>query len=169
MASPLSNDLRERVVAAVRDGASCRVVASRFGVAVPSVVKWSQRARRTGSVAPGQMGGHRRPILEPHRDAKTRGLNIEDTRLTCPRKLALLMAIVAIAFAWADASPPAFSETASRTGNPTDTEPQLPGDGRDRQPLPAAHSPNANRAQMHVMLPFPVTSVTGQRIVMIDG
>jgi len=34
-------------------------------------------------------------------DAKTRGLNIEDTRLTCPRKLALLMAIVAIALTWA--------------------------------------------------------------------
>jgi len=34
-------------------------------------------------------------------DAKSRGLNLEDTRLTCPRKLALLMAIVAIALAWA--------------------------------------------------------------------
>jgi hypothetical protein len=34
-------------------------------------------------------------------DTKTRGLNIEDTRLTCPRKLALLMAIVALALAWA--------------------------------------------------------------------
>lgn len=34
-------------------------------------------------------------------DGKTRGLNIEDTRLTCSRKLALLMAIVAIALAWA--------------------------------------------------------------------
>ena len=34
-------------------------------------------------------------------DAKTRGLNIEDTRLTDPRKLALLMALVAIAIAWA--------------------------------------------------------------------
>lgn len=67
MARPLSNDLRERVVAAVREGASCRMAASRFGVAVSSVVKWSQRARRTGSVAPGRMGGHRRPILEPHR------------------------------------------------------------------------------------------------------
>ena len=68
MARPLSSDLRERVVAAVREGASCRVVAGRFGVAVSSVVKWSQRARRTGSVAPGKMGGHRRPILEPHRE-----------------------------------------------------------------------------------------------------
>jgi hypothetical protein len=34
-------------------------------------------------------------------DAKTRGLNLEDTRLTCPRKLDLLMALVALALAWA--------------------------------------------------------------------
>lgn len=34
-------------------------------------------------------------------DAKTRGLNIEDTRLTDPRKLALLMALVALAIVWA--------------------------------------------------------------------
>jgi Transposase DDE domain len=34
-------------------------------------------------------------------DAKTRGLNLEDTRLTDPRKLALLMALVALAIAWA--------------------------------------------------------------------
>jgi hypothetical protein len=37
-------------------------------------------------------------------DAKTRGLNLEDTRLTCPRKLDLLMALVAIALAWASAT-----------------------------------------------------------------
>jgi hypothetical protein len=40
-------------------------------------------------------------------DAKTRGLNLEDTRLTCPRKLDLLLGIVALAVAWA-------SKTASR-------------------------------------------------------
>lgn len=34
-------------------------------------------------------------------DAKTRGLNLEDTRLTDPRKLGLLMALVALALAWA--------------------------------------------------------------------
>ncbi len=67
MTRPLSMDLRERVIAAVLAGESCRAVASRFGVAVSSVVKWSQRHRATGSVAPGKMGGHRRPILEPHR------------------------------------------------------------------------------------------------------
>ncbi|CAN7625300.1 IS630 family transposase [Mesorhizobium sp. LjNodule214] len=67
MTRALSNDLRERVVEAVGTGESCRVVASRFGVAVSSVVKWSQRYRATGSVAPGKMGGHRKRILEPHR------------------------------------------------------------------------------------------------------
>lgn len=51
MARALSNDLRERVVAAVAGGESCRSVAARFEVAVSSVVKWSQRKRRTGSVA----------------------------------------------------------------------------------------------------------------------
>jgi len=34
-------------------------------------------------------------------DAKTRGLNLEDTRLTSPRKLDLLMALVTLALAWA--------------------------------------------------------------------
>ena len=67
MARPLSNDLRERVVGAVLAGESCRSVALRFGVAVSSVVKWSQRQRLTGSAAPGKMGGHRKPVLEPHR------------------------------------------------------------------------------------------------------
>jgi putative transposase len=64
---PLSNDLRERVVSAVGDGESCRSVAVRFGIAASTVVKWSQRYRRTGSVAPGKVGGHRKPILDPHR------------------------------------------------------------------------------------------------------
>jgi transposase len=67
MTRALSNDLRERVVAAVGAGESCRSAAVRFGVSISSVVKWSQRYRATGSVAPGKMGGHRRRVLEPHR------------------------------------------------------------------------------------------------------
>jgi transposase len=67
MTRPLSIDLRERVIAAVLAGGSCRSVAARFDVAVSSVVKWSQRHRATGSVAPGKMGGHRKRVLEPHR------------------------------------------------------------------------------------------------------
>jgi transposase len=67
MTRPLSNDLRERAIAALHSGESCRQVAARFGVAVSSVVKWSQRYRATGSVAPGKVGGHCKPVLEPHR------------------------------------------------------------------------------------------------------
>jgi len=68
MPKPYSIDLRERVVSAVESGETCRAVGKHFGVAVSSVVKWRQRYRRTGSVAPGQMGGHRKPVLEPYRD-----------------------------------------------------------------------------------------------------
>lgn len=68
MTKAYSNDLRERAVAAMQSGQSCRTVAARFGVAPSSVVKWTDRARRTGSVAPAKMGGYRRPILEPYRD-----------------------------------------------------------------------------------------------------
>lgn len=67
MTAPLSNDLRERVVGAINGGESCRSVAARFGVAVSSAVKWSQRHRATGSVAPAKMGGHRKRVLEAHR------------------------------------------------------------------------------------------------------
>lgn len=68
MAKPYSNDLRERAVSAMVSGDSASVVSKRFGVAKSSVIKWHDRFRKTGSVAPGQMGGHRKFILEPHRD-----------------------------------------------------------------------------------------------------
>ncbi len=77
MAGPLSSDLRERVVAAVVAGESCRSAADRFGVSVSSAVKWTQRYRATGSAGPGKMGGHRRPLLEPHRSFILERINRE--------------------------------------------------------------------------------------------
>lgn len=70
MAGPYSRDLRERVVAAVeRDGMSRNQAAARFGVAVSTAIGWVTRFRRTGSVEPGQMGGHKpRRISGAHRD-----------------------------------------------------------------------------------------------------
>src|ERR1043166_7055298 len=59
MARAYSLDLRERVVAAVGAGQSCRAVASTFKVSVASVVKWSQRFRATGSAAAHKVGGRR--------------------------------------------------------------------------------------------------------------
>jgi transposase len=43
-------------------------VARTFGVSPASVVKWSQRHRRTGSAAAKPMGGVRRAVLAGHRD-----------------------------------------------------------------------------------------------------
>ena len=67
MGRAYSLDLRERVVAAVTAGQSCRAVASIFKISVASVVKWSQRQRATGTAASRRMGGHRKRLLEPYR------------------------------------------------------------------------------------------------------
>jgi putative transposase len=60
MGRPYSNDLRERAVAAVlQGGVSRHRAAAQFGVGVSTVVNWVRRFHETGSVAPGQMGGHK--------------------------------------------------------------------------------------------------------------
>lgn len=57
-------DLRERVVAAVEQGGLSRhQAAARFDLGVSTVIRWVRRFRETGSVAPGQMGGHRPKTL----------------------------------------------------------------------------------------------------------
>ena len=67
MARAYSNDLRERVTAAVVEGRSCRTVAKLFLISPSSVVKWSQRYRQTGSAAAKPMGGVRRAVLAHQR------------------------------------------------------------------------------------------------------
>ena len=62
MARPYSMDLRDRLVAAVGSGMSARAAAERFGVGVATGVRWARQFRATGSVAPGQMGGHKMSI-----------------------------------------------------------------------------------------------------------
>jgi transposase len=68
MGRAYSLDLRERVVASVAAGESCRAVAVMFKVSVASVVKWSQRFRATGSAAARPMGGNRPYVLAAERD-----------------------------------------------------------------------------------------------------
>ena len=67
MAKTLSDDLRERVIAAVRGGASCREAARRFGISASSAVKWWQRWRERGTVAPDRRGKPPVRKLAPHR------------------------------------------------------------------------------------------------------
>ncbi len=66
MTAPLSQDLRERIARSVGKGSSARAAAARFEVSPSAAVKLMQRLRQTGSTAPAKIGGHRRPILEPH-------------------------------------------------------------------------------------------------------
>ena len=69
MGKPYSIDLRERVVAAVKSGRmSCNRAAKDFGVGISTAINWVKRVRETGSVAPGQMGGHKpKKISGEHR------------------------------------------------------------------------------------------------------
>jgi putative transposase len=64
MTRALSMDLRERAMARLEKGETCRQVASALQVAVSSVVKWSQRKRATGSCAPGKTGGRKPYVLK---------------------------------------------------------------------------------------------------------
>jgi len=59
MGKPYSIDLRKRVVTAVEGGMSRNQAAKQFGVAISTAIGWMQRVEQTGSVAPGQMGGHK--------------------------------------------------------------------------------------------------------------
>ncbi len=69
MARAYSMDLRERVVTAVEGGLSRRQAAARFGVSYSVAIYWMKRLREHGSVAPGQIGGHKpRKISGEHRD-----------------------------------------------------------------------------------------------------
>src|SRR5271169_1280308 len=67
MARPYAQDLRERVVRAVKDGMSRRRAASLFGVAISTVIEWVRVWRDTGSVAAKPMGGDHRSRLKGER------------------------------------------------------------------------------------------------------
>ena len=69
MSKALSVDLRDRVIAAVEGGMSCRQAAARFGVSASSPIRWRSRLRTQGDVRPGPLGGDRRSgRIERHAD-----------------------------------------------------------------------------------------------------
>jgi transposase len=68
MPHPLSNDLRERVVAFVEAGHSRNEAAARFGTSVSFAVNLMKLWRATGSVEPRPRGGFRHGKLGPHKD-----------------------------------------------------------------------------------------------------
>ena len=60
MAKSLSEDLRERFIAAVETGMSRRAAAKRFGVAAASAVRWAREWRTSGTKRAKPQGGDRR-------------------------------------------------------------------------------------------------------------
>ena len=68
MAKPYSQDLRDRVIDAVRTGRMSRRAAARhYAVSESVAVKWLERVERQGSREPAGHGGHRASKLMPHR------------------------------------------------------------------------------------------------------
>jgi transposase len=63
---PLSQDLRQRIIAARKRGAGAGEVCQRFGVSRKSVERFGKQHRSTGDCQPKQIGGYRRSRLEPH-------------------------------------------------------------------------------------------------------
>jgi putative transposase len=70
MGRPLSQDLRQRVVASVMEGGlSNNKAAARFGIAISTANLWVRKFKATGSLAHGRIGGHRPATLSGlHRD-----------------------------------------------------------------------------------------------------
>ena len=69
MAKPYSQDLRDRVIDAVKRGKiSRRAAARRYEISKSVAIKWLERVERDGSREPVGHGGHRASKLMPHRE-----------------------------------------------------------------------------------------------------
>ena len=63
MTQPYSIDLRERALALAEAGMTIREVAELLNISPSCLPKWRSLRRRTGSLAPGQIGGHKKRTL----------------------------------------------------------------------------------------------------------
>src|SRR5579872_6865439 len=82
MARSLSQDLRDRVVAAIDGGLSCRAAAGRFGVSVSSAIRWRQIALKHGQAVAKPRGGDRHSARIEAHSAFIRGLVAEQADMT---------------------------------------------------------------------------------------
>jgi putative transposase len=63
MTRPYSGDLRERAVARFEAGETTRSIAATLRISASCVSKWMKLKRESGSLKPGQIGGHKKPTL----------------------------------------------------------------------------------------------------------
>jgi transposase len=111
MGHSYSLDLRERIVALVRDGCSRREAARHFGVSDSCAVKLLQRVEATGSPEPARQG---RPAgqgkLAPHRDFLIARID-EKPDITMPELAAELLAAQGV-----EVRPPSLSRFLCKAG-----------------------------------------------------
>ena len=67
MARAYSEDLRERAIAWSAADQTVRAIAAALRISPSCVTKWKALKRETGSLAPGKIGGHKRPVLSGER------------------------------------------------------------------------------------------------------
>jgi putative transposase len=63
MTRPYSEDLRERALARFEAGETIRSIGEALGISPSCVSKWRRRKQETGSLCPGQIGGHKPRVL----------------------------------------------------------------------------------------------------------
>lgn len=82
MARSLSQDLRDRVIAVIDGGLSCRAAAARFGVSVSSAIRWRQLALKHGQAVAKPRGGDRHSARIEAYGTFIRDLVIEQADMT---------------------------------------------------------------------------------------
>jgi putative transposase len=63
MTRPYSEDVRERALARADAGETVRSIAEALQISPSCVTKWKNLRRDTGSLSPGKIGGHKKPVL----------------------------------------------------------------------------------------------------------
>jgi len=63
MTRPYSEDIRERALRRADAGETVRSIAEALQISPSCVTKWKNLRRETGSLSPGKIGGHKKPVL----------------------------------------------------------------------------------------------------------
>lgn len=99
---PLSQDLRQRIIAARERGEGTGEVCQRFGVSRKSVERFWRQHRLTGECQPKQIGGYRRSRLEKHDRTLSRwigaqaDLTLSELQKRCQEHLNVSIGITAL-------------------------------------------------------------------------
>jgi transposase len=99
---PLSEDLRQRIVAARTDGAGTGEVSQRFGVSRKSVERFWKLHCTSGHCRPKQIGGYRQSRLKKHEKrlrrwiAQQADLTLVELQQRCQKELDVQIGLTAL-------------------------------------------------------------------------